>query len=134
MGYGEYGGGGSVHWLNDADDIDEIAGATDQGSAWPKHGVDYPGKKPTPGDFTIRVKLPENRKERAAWLDALRKKLAGLEQKAGPADDILEFTLPIEESPQPHAQIQVCWGKTIAWQDNLSRLPPGYQGAAVAAE
>jgi hypothetical protein len=122
MGYGEYGGNGSVHWLNDADDIDEIAGQEGKGE-WPQHGIDYHGKKATPGDFTIRVKLPEDEEERAKWIDGMKRKVAA-------AEDILEFTLPIQESEQPHAQIQVSWGKTRAWQDNLSRLPPGYQRPA----
>ena len=123
MAYGEYGGNGSVHWLIDADDVDEIAEKSRMFSVrragrreWRQHGVDYYGKKESFGsDFTIRVKLPEE--NRKAWIAQLRRQLA-----AAARGDILEFTLPIEKSDQPHAQIQICWGKTPSWQDNLSRL------------
>ena len=78
--------------------------------------LDYYGKKESFGnDFTIRVKLPEE--NRKAWIAQLRRQLA-----AAARGDILEFTLPIEKSDQPHAQIQICWGKTPSWQDNLYRL------------
>lgn len=122
MGYGEYGGNGSVHWLIDADDVD-VTAPSDAKGEWPQHGVDYHGKKDTLGDFTIRIKLPEDINRRAAWIDDMKAKVAA-------AEKMLEFRLPIEESEQPHAQIQICWGKTAAWQDNLSRLPPGYQRPA----
>jgi hypothetical protein len=124
MAYGEYGGNGSVHWLIDADDVDEIAEKDRMfGSVrrpgrreWRQHGVDYYGKKDGVGaDFTIRIKLPEG--NRQVWLAQLQRQLAG-----AASGDILEFTLPIEKSEQPHAQIQICWGKTPSWQDNLYRL------------
>src|SRR3712207_978072 len=114
MAYGEYGGNGSVHWLIDADDVDEIAekgpmfGSRRKSGQkeWRQHGVDYYGKKDGVGtDFTIRIKLPEN--DREAYLAKLQRQLA-----AAANADILEFTLPIEKSEDPHAQIQICWGKT----------------------
>ena len=122
MGYGEYGGNGSVHWLIDADDVDDVVekgrmfgnGRRRGGREWRQHGVDYYGKKEALGsDFTVRVKLPAE--NRAAWIERLKQQLAA-------ATDVLEFTLPIEKSDQPHAQIQVCWGKAPVWEDNLYRF------------
>ena len=122
MGYGEYGGNGSVHWLIDADDVDEVVekgrmfgNVRKPGQReWRQHGVDYYGKKDAVGtDFTIRVKVPaENRQ---AWIEEVKRQLTA-------ATDLFEFTLPIEKSDQPHAQIQVCWGKSAVWEDNLYRL------------
>ena len=131
MGYGELGGGGSVHWLIDADDVDETVEKGDMfGSRrrhnrreWRQHGVDYHGKKEDAigTDFTVRIKLPDSRQKREEWLDAMRRKLAA-------ADDVLEFTLPIENSGDPHTQIQVCWGNAPRWEDNLYRLSQELRG------
>jgi hypothetical protein len=122
MGYGELGGGGSIHWLIDADDVDDVVekgrmfgNGRRRGREWRNHGVDYHGKKEVGTDFTVRVKLPTDAKARAAWLDTIRRKLAA-------AQDILEFELPIEKSDEPHTQIQICWGKECGWDDNLYRL------------
>jgi hypothetical protein len=131
MGYGELGGGGSIHWLIDADDVDDVVekgrmfgnGRRHGGREWRQNGVDYHGKNDNEvgSDFTIRVKLPRDAKARAAWLDTVRRKLAN-------AEDIFEFELPIEKSEDPHAQIQICWGKGAGWQDNLYRLSQELKG------
>jgi hypothetical protein len=130
MAYGEYGGNGSVHWLIDADDVDEIAEKTRMFGSdrkpgrreWRQHGVDYYGKKEIAGtDFTIRVKVPAE--HRKAWIAQVRRQLA-----AAARGEILEFTLPIEKSDDPHAQIQICWGKTPTWQDNLYLLSTELHG------
>jgi hypothetical protein len=130
MAYGEYGGNGSVHWLIDADDVDDAVekgrmfgnGRRPGGREWRHHGVDYHGKKDEVGtDFTIRVKLPRDARVRAAWIDNLRRKLAS-------GEDIFEFELPIEKSDEPHTQIQICWGRGTVWNDNLYRLSQELKG------
>jgi hypothetical protein len=124
MGYGEYGGGGSVHWLVDADEVDDdvekglLFGSRRGGGyrEWRQHGVDYHGKDEGLGsDFTIRVRVPKA--GRRAWLAALRRQL-----NAAATGDVFEFTLPIAKSDAPHTQIQVSWGKACDWADNLYRL------------
>jgi hypothetical protein len=136
MGYGEYGGGGSVHWLIDADDVDEIAeqgrmvGSIRRGSSreWRQHGIDYRGKTQEVGkNFTVRIKLPTDQKERAEFVKKLRGQLAR-------ARDVLEFELPIQAEEDPHTQIQICWGKTPAWQDLLYVLREELQGRASSQE
>jgi hypothetical protein len=132
MGYGEYGGGGSVHWLIDADDVDEIAEKGQMVSSlrragsreWRQHGIDYRGKTEEVGkSFTIRVKLPKEPEERAELIKELTRKLAT-------ARDILEFELPIEKTKAPHTQLQICWGKKKPWQDTLYELRDELQGGA----
>jgi hypothetical protein len=130
MGYGELGGNGSVHWLIDADEVDDVV---EKGSMFGNvrrpgrpelrhHGVDYYGKKDGVGaDFTVRVKLPSDARARAAWIDKIRRNLAA-------AEDIFEFELPIEKSDEPHTQIQICWGKAAVWEDNLYRLSQELKG------
>jgi hypothetical protein len=130
MGYGEYGGGGSVHWLIDADDVDEttergrMVGSVRRGSSreWRQHGIDYRGKSDELGrNFTIRVKLPSDRKERTEFIKKLKGQLTR-------SSDVLEFELPIEAGQDPHTQIQICWGKTPTWQDLLYELREELQG------
>ncbi len=134
MSYGEYGGNGSVHWLVDADDVDELAekggmvGSQRRGGPreWRQHGVDYHGKTDGRGkDFTIRVKLPD--RNRRAWLAELKRQV-----KAAEAGEVFEFRLPIAQSDVPHTQIQICWGKTCEWQDHLYRLSTELKGALAA--
>jgi hypothetical protein len=130
MGYGELGGNGSVHWLIDADEVDDgvekgrMFGTVRKagGKEWRQHGCDYYGKRDAVGaNFTVRVKLPT--KNRAEWLEQVKRKLDS-------AQDLFEFTLPIDKSDQPHAQIQVCWGKAPSWEDNLYRLSTDLRGPA----
>jgi hypothetical protein len=134
MGYGELGGGGSVHWLIDADDVDEtVENAKMIGNVrrhgrreWRQHGVDYHGKKDGVGDnFTIRIKVPAG--QRAAWVEQLKQQLAE-------TDDVFEFRLPIEKSDEPHTQIQICWGKEAVWEDNLYRLSQELRGGRQSAK
>ena len=134
MGYGEYGGGGSVHWLIDADDVDEVAengrmvDSLRRGSSreWRQHGIDYRGKTEEVGkNFTIRIKLPTDQRERAEFVKNLRAQLAH-------ARDVLEFELPIRADKEPHTQVQICWGKTPSWQDLLYELREELQGKATA--
>jgi hypothetical protein len=130
MGYGELGGNGSIHWLIDADDVDDVVekgrmfghGRRAGRREWRQHGCDYYGKKDGVGsDFTIRVKLPNDPRARAAWIENVKRKLAS-------ADGIFEFDLPIEKSDEPHTQIQICWGKGTGWEDNLYRLSREIKG------
>jgi hypothetical protein len=130
MGYGELGGNGSIHWLIDADDVDEVVekgrmfgnGRPAGRREWRHHGVDYYGKKDVVGaDFTVRVKLPDDARARAAWIEKVTRKLAA-------ANEIFEFELPIEKSDEPHTQIQICWGKGAGWEDNLYRLSRELKG------
>jgi hypothetical protein len=123
MSYGEYGGNGSVHWLIDADDVDELAekgGMVGSGrlggvGEWRQHGVDYHGKADDRGkNFTIRIKLPNRNRE--VWLAQLRRQV-----KAAAAGGVFEFTLPIVQSKEPHTQIQICWGRACKWQDHLHK-------------
>ncbi|HEY6362924.1 MAG TPA: hypothetical protein VIX63_17580 [Vicinamibacterales bacterium] len=131
MAYGEYGGNRSIHWLVDADDVDEL---TEKGSIgngrrgdhreWRQHGVDYHGKSEDLGDdFTIRIKVPE--KNRTTWLAQLKRQV-----DAAAKGEILEFKLPIVRSDVPHTQVQVCWGKTCEWQDHLYLLSQELNAAA----
>ena len=132
MGYGELGGNGSIHWVIDADDVDDAvekgrmfgSGRRHGRREWRHHGCDYFGKRESVGtDFTIRVKLPKDARARAAWIESVTRKLTT-------ANDIFEFALPIEKSDEPHTQIQICWGKECGWDDNLYRLSQELKGGS----
>lgn len=132
MAEGNIGGGGSVHWVINADDVEMTEepnvrsgrrSASDR--RWIQHGRDYHGRNltesqaPAQQDFVVRLKVPADSAKAAAFLAALR--------NAAPIGNIVEFTLPVEDGNDvARPQIQVCWGDNIpSWRDGVFQEIPG---------
>ena len=121
MSDGQVGGNGSVHWLVNADDASAIKNAPN-GRKWRQSGVDYHNGGELGTDFKIRIKLPQPRAARIAFLEALRDTV-----NAALANDEtarLEFTLEIEQAETPSTQVQICWGDDPGWYEGLNQIRP----------
>jgi hypothetical protein len=93
MGYGEFGGNGSVDWKVDVDD---------KGKPGKKRASAYGRDDQTPTDFTITIDFDDAAKASVAWTN-IRTALAGL---GGNAKKLV-FKVPVES--ENGDQIKVAW-------------------------
>jgi hypothetical protein len=128
MGDTQVGGNLSVHWLVNADDVDNgdvptlIHSQRRGARQWFQHGADHHRNTGGSGQsFRIRIKLPQNNP--AAFLTAVQTAISNAQVLGR-----LEFDLEIEKGAVAHTQIQIAWargqGQGIPpWSDDLPNAP-----------